>query len=112
MSFPAPTTGLGVAARILVAGNQEVGVPSGKYEVPGYNNVVLSVSGANGPETFQLNPSVVDVSNTPIALGTKYTLASVAASTGGAGILVASAVAASSDGEAVYTVASGGTTNE
>jgi hypothetical protein len=112
MSFPAPTTGLGVAARLLVAGNQYIGVPAGKTTVPGYNNVVLSLSGANGPETFQLSPSVVDVSNTPVALGTKYTLASVAASTGGAGILTVSAVAASSDGEAVYTVSSGGTTNE
>jgi hypothetical protein len=112
MSYPAPTTGIGVAARVRVAGNQYIGIPSGKQLVPGYNNVVLSLSAANGPTTFQLNPEITDVANNVIALGTSYTLASVAASTGGAGILVASAVAASSDGEAIYTVTSGGTTNE
>jgi hypothetical protein len=112
MSYPAPTTGLGVAAKILVAGNDYVGVPSGKQTVPGYNKVKLSLSGANGPTTFQINPEIVDASGTVVALGTKYAVASVAASTGGAGILVASAIAASSGGTAVITVASGGSANE
>ena len=112
MSYPAPTTGLGVAAKIAVAGNQYVGIPSGKQTVPGYNDVVLSISGNNGPTTFQLDPSVVDASGAPVALGTKYTLASVAASTGGAGILVVSAIAASTGGTAVLTVTSGGTANQ
>ena len=111
MSFPAPTTGIGVAAKVLVAGNDYVGVPSGKQQVPGYNNVVLSLSGANGPTTFQLNPEITDVKGTPISAGTAYTLTAVAASSA-PGILQVSAVANASDGEAVYTVASGGTANE
>ena len=111
MSFPAPTTGVGVAAKILVAGNQIIGVPAGTALVPGHNNVVLSLSGLNGLTTFQLDPQVVDVKNNPVTPGTSYTLSSVAASSG-PGILVASAVAASSGNTAVYTVASGGTANQ
>lgn len=80
MSYPAPTSGLGVAAKILVPGN--VGFPSGKQFVPGYNNVRLSVSGNNGPTTFQLNPEIVDVKNNPVAFGTQYTLTAVAVSSG------------------------------
>lgn len=101
MSYPTPTTGLGVAALIRVAGNQEVG-PAGKASLPGYNNVVLSVGGLNGPETFQLSPELLDASGAVIALGTKYAIASVAASSN-AGILVLTSVAASSGGTAVYT---------
>jgi hypothetical protein len=100
MSFPAPTTGLGVAAKINVAGN--VNAPSGKSQVPGYNNVVLSLSGANGPTTFQLNPQIVDVKNNIVDFGTTYTLSSVAVSSG-PDSLVLSAVAAPSGGTAVYT---------
>jgi hypothetical protein len=111
MSFPAPTTGLGVAAKILVAGNVEVGVPAGKTTVPGYNNVVLSLSGNNGQTTFQLDPQVVDVANVPVVPGTSYALTQVAASSGPEQLTV-SAVAASSGGTAVYTVTSGGTTNQ
>jgi len=109
MSFPAPTTGIGVAAKLNVAGNTNS--PSGKQFVPGYNKVVLSLSGANGPTTFQLNPEVVDVHNTSVTPGTSYALTAVAASSG-PGQLAVSAVAASSGNQAAYTVASGGTTNE
>ncbi len=109
MSFPAPTTGLGVAAKINVAGN--VNAPSGKSQVPGYNNVVLSLSGANGPTTFQLNPQIVDAKNNIVTFGTAYTLSSVAVSSG-PDILVLSAVAASSGGTAVYTgTITGGSSN-
>jgi len=103
MSYPAPTTGLGVAAKIAVAGNQYIGVPSGKQTVPGYNDVVLSIGGLNGPTTFQLSPSVVDASGAPVALGTKYVMASVANSSIAVGPLTLTAVAASSGGTAVYT---------
>ena len=102
MSYPAPTTGLGVAALIRVAGNQEVG-PAGKASLPGYNNVVLSVGGLNGPETFQLSPELLDAGGNVIALGTKYVLASVANSSVAVGPLTLTSVAASSGGEAVYT---------
>jgi hypothetical protein len=102
MSFPAPTTGIGVAAKILVPGNVEIGVPAGKALVPGYNNVQLSLSGLNGQTTFQLDPQIVDVKNTPVAPGTAYTLTAVAASSG-PGILTLTSVAASSGGTAVYT---------
>lgn len=108
-SYPTQTTGLGIPVQVLVAGN--VNVPANKTTVPGYNRVVLSLSGANGPTTFQLNPQIADVSGAEVNQGTAYVLASVAASSG-PGILVASAVAASSGGVAVYTVTSGGTTNE
>jgi hypothetical protein len=102
MSFPAPTTGVGIAANILVAGNTFDG-PAGKSKVPGYNNVVLSLSGNNGPTTFQLDPEVVDVKGNPIALGTSYTLASVANSSSVTGPLTLTSVAASSGTTAVYT---------
>lgn len=87
MSFPAPTSGLGVAARINVSGN-------GKFApsvIPGKNDVVLSLSGLNGPTTFQLNPQLVDAANNPVTLGTVYTLSAVAGST--PGTLTLSAVA-------------------
>lgn len=99
MSFPAPTTGLGVAAKILVSGNVNIGQ---KRFVPGYNDVVLSLSGANGPTTYQLNPDVTDVANTPVAAGTSYTLSSVAASSG-PGALTLTSVAAPSGNTTVYT---------
>lgn len=109
MSYPAPTTGLGVAAKILVAGN--VSAPAGKTQVPGYNNVVLSLSGNNGPTTFQLNPELVDVKNNVVSPGTSYALTQVANSSGPEQ-LTASAIAASSGNTAVVTVSSGGTTNQ
>lgn len=104
------TTGLGVAAKILVAGND--GKPNTK--VPAV--VHLSLSGASGyPTTFQLDPSLVDVANTPIAPSTTVlTLSAVAASTPGVitltavgvvdpGVLTLSAAATASGGTTVYT---------
>lgn len=91
MSFPAPTTGIGVAAKINVAGN--VTAPSGKAFVPGYNDVKLSLSGTVYPTTFQLNPEIVDVANTPVELGTVYVLASVASSSGNTAVYTGTIVA-------------------
>lgn len=107
MSFPAPTTGIGVAAKILVSGNVNIGQ---KRFVPGYNDVILSLSGANGPTTFQLNPDVADVANTPLALGTAYTLASVAVSSG-PGALVLTAVAPSGNTMIATGTITGGGSN-
>ena len=116
MAFiPSQTSGLGVAAKIGVAGNQ------GTSQVPGKNNVILSVSGATYnsvtyASTFQLNPQIQDVSGASITPGTAFTLSAAANASGGtttytgtitgAGTaLTLSAVAASSStaGTAVYT---------
>jgi hypothetical protein len=108
-SYPAPTTGLGVAAKIVSAGN--VNTVAGKASVPGYNDVVLSLSGANGPTTFQLNPQIQDASGAEIDPGTALTLTAVAASSG-PGIITLTSVAASSGGSAVYEgTTSGGGSN-
>ena len=108
-SYPAPTTGLGVAAKIVSAGN--VNTVAGKGSVPGYNDVVLSLSGANGPTTFQLNPQIQDASGAEIDPGTALTLTAVAASSG-PGIITLTSVAASSGGSAVYEgTTSGGGSN-
>jgi hypothetical protein len=99
--YPSPTTGLGVAAKIAVAGNV---VPLGqdaKASVNGYNNVVLSLSGTDFPTTFQLNPQLQDAAGNEVTLGTQFTLTSVA--NGSITVLTLSAVAASSNGTAVYT---------
>jgi hypothetical protein len=93
--FPSPTTGLGVAAKIVVEGNE------GSKTTPGYNNVVLSVSGTNGQTTFQLNPQLQDAAGNEITPGTAFTLTSVASSS--PGTLTLTAVAASVNGDAVYT---------
>lgn len=97
MAFQA-TTGLGVAAKIVVVGNE---IPASTK--PGYNNVTLSLSGANGfPTTFQLNPNIEDAAGNEITPGTALTLSAVAASSPGSFTL--SAVAASgAAGTAVYT---------
>lgn len=100
-TFPNPTTGLGVAAKVVVPGNT---VPLGeqaKSGVNGYNNVVLSLSGVNGPTTFQLNPKLQDALGNEVAAGTAFTLTSVAV--GSNPQLTLSAVATSSGGVAVYT---------
>lgn len=107
MSFPAQTTGLGVAAKIAVAGNE---TPISTK--PGYNQVTLSLSGAHGfPETFQLNPIIEDASGSPITPGTVFTL--TAAGTAAAfSTLTLTAVATSSAGTAVYTgTITGGASN-
>jgi hypothetical protein len=93
--YPSPTTGLAVAAKIVVEGNQ------GSNTTPGYNDVVLSVSGANGPSTFQLNPNLEDAAGNEITPGTAFTLTAVAG--GSPGPLTLTAVAASANGVAVYT---------
>lgn len=82
MSFPAQTTGIGVAAKILVEGNVPE-TPANKRDVPGYNDVFLSLSGTDGPTTFQLNPEIVDAAGNPVELGTVFTLSAVAASAPG-----------------------------
>src|ERR1700735_4435336 len=75
MSFPAATSGLGVAAKIAVQGNE-----TPLSTVPGKNQVTISLSGANGPENFQLNPVIEDVAGNPITPGTAFVVASVATS--------------------------------
>lgn len=101
MTFPSPTTGLGVAAKIVVEGNVVPAGQESKAGVNGYNNVVLSLSGANGPTTFQLNPQLQDAGGNEIDPGTAFTLTSVA--TGSNPQLTLTAVAASSGNTAVFT---------
>jgi hypothetical protein len=92
-SYPTQTTGLGVAAKIAVAGNL-----AGGTTVPGYNDVTLSLSGATYggvtyPETFQLNPNLEDVSGAEITPGTSYTLTAVANSSGNTAVYTGTIVA-------------------
>lgn len=75
--YPSPTTGLGVAANILVAGN------GGTKTTPGYNNVTLSVSGTGFATTFQLNPQLVDAAGNEVTQGTQFTLTAAANASGG-----------------------------
>lgn len=75
--YPAATTGLGVAANILVAGNVNAGVTT-----PGKNPVYLSLSATTYPTTFQLNPDLVDVSGAAITPGTAFTLTAAANASG------------------------------
>lgn len=92
MPYPSPTSGVGVPVKILVAGNE-----TGGTLVPGYNDVTLSLSATGFPSSFQLNPELVDVAGTPVALATA---------------LVLSAVASASSGTSVYTgTITGGGTN-
>lgn len=77
MAFiPSPTTGLGVAAKIAVAGN------GGSSTVPGKNNVTLSVSATGYASTFQLNPDIQDVSGANYVAGTVFTLTAAANAVG------------------------------
>ncbi len=97
MSIPSQTTGLSVAAKIVVQGNQ---LPLSSKQ--GYNNVILSVSGANGfPTTFQLDPNIEDVAGNEYTQGTALVLTAVAASA--PGVFTLTAVAAAANGVAVYT---------
>lgn len=80
-SYPSPTTGVGVAANILVAGNAPT--VDSKANLPGYNNVILSISGTTYPTSFQLNPEIVDAAGTPVELGTEFTLSAAANASGG-----------------------------
>src|SRR5208337_2818557 len=68
---------------------------------PGYNDIVLSLSGTNGQTTFQLNPQIQDVAGNEIDPGTSFVLTSVASSSPGA--LTLTSVAASVNGTAAYT---------
>jgi hypothetical protein len=108
MSFPAQTTGVGVAAKIIVAGN--VAAPAGKFQVPGYNNLFLSLSGTANPfpTSFQLNPEVVDVKNNGVSLGTAYTVTAVAAAVPGPLTLSAAAVSVAGAQVLTGTFATGG----
>jgi hypothetical protein len=99
--YPSPTTGLGVAAKIVVPGNTAPAGQESKAGVNGYNNVVLSLSGTNGPTTFQLEPQLQDAAGNEVAAGTQFTLTSVA--TGSEPQLTLTAVAAASGNQAVYT---------
>lgn len=103
-SYPTQTTGLGVAAKIAVQGNQ------GTSTKPGYNNVVLSVGGTNGQTTFQLNPQIQDASGATYdpSADTVFAITSVASPSPGP--LTLTSVAASSNGTAVYagTITGGG----
>src|ERR1700744_87384 len=87
------TTGLGVAAQIAVSGNDPNQIHSTK--------VKLSVSGANGATTFQLDPVLQDASGNPVATGTPLVLTAVAAATPVP--LVLTAAAAASNGVTAYT---------
>jgi len=106
--YPSPTTGLGVAAKIVVPGNVVPDGQEAKADVNGYNNVVLSLSGANGPTTFQLDPQLQDVAGNPIDPGTSYALTQVA--NGSNPVLTLTGVAAASGETAVYsgTITGGG----
>ncbi len=82
MPYPLPTSGSGIPARIKIAGTENAGDTT-----PGYNDIVLSMSGSDGnPETFQLSPIIVDALGVPLALGTQFTLSAVAASSGGTAV--------------------------
>jgi trimeric autotransporter adhesin len=94
--YPAATTGLGVAAKIAVAGNIN---PANT--TPGYNNVFLSLAGTDGPTTFQLEPNLEDIAGNEITPGTPLVLTAVAASS--IGVLTLSAAAAAANGVTVYT---------
>jgi uncharacterized protein YjdB len=72
------TTGLGVAAKVAVAGNQNSG-----SVVPGLNTLTLSLSATGFPSTFQLNPSLQDAGSNPIAPGTALTLSAAANASSG-----------------------------
>jgi cell wall-associated NlpC family hydrolase len=74
MAFsPTPTNGLGVAAKVVVPGNE-----SPVSTKPGYNQVTLSLSGTGFPATFQLDPTLEDASGNEITPGTVYTLSAAA----------------------------------
>lgn len=106
-SYPTATTGLGVAAQIVVAGNQ---VPAAK----GAQYVTLSLTNNEWPSTFQLTPQIQDVAGNEVNLGTAFTLTSVAASLPAAYTLASVAASTSVGGvlQAVYTgTITGGASN-
>lgn len=101
MSYPAATSGLGIAAKIAVTGTE-----TPLSSKPGYNQVTISLSGANGlPENFQLDPVLEDAGGNVITPGTAFVVASVAASAAQFTETL-SAVAASVGTTAAYTTSS------
>jgi hypothetical protein len=98
--YPAPTTGLGVAAAIKVQGNE-----TPLSTTPGYNNVTLSLSATGFPQSFQLDPVLEDAGGNVITPGTAFVVASVASSAAQFTETL-SAAAAASAGSTVYTTSS------
>jgi len=101
MAFNA-TTGLGVAAKIAVAGNQV------SSTVPGKNVVILSVSGAtyNGvtyASTFQLSPDIQDASGAHYTAGTAFVLSAAATSSGNTAVYTGTITGGGSNAFAGYT---------
>lgn len=96
MAFQA-TTGLGVAAKIAVAGN------GGTSTVPGKNNVTLSVSSTGFTNTFQLNPVIQDVAGNSITPGTAFTLSAAANASGGTTAYTGTITGGGSNAFAGYT---------
>ena len=94
------TTGLGVAAKIVVPGN--VQFQSAYSTVPGYNVVVLSLSGTKGPQTFQLVPVLEDVAGNVQSqtAGTEY----VSYGAGVATVSSSGLITAVKEGESVVEV--------
>lgn len=97
---PSPTSGIGVAARVVTTGN--INPPS---NVPGKNGIILSLSGTAGtsgyPSTFQLTPEIEDVKGNPVSAGTVFTVTSVAAASPAPYTLTAAALAVA--GQTTYT---------
>ena len=101
-TIPSQTTGLGVAAKIAVAGN------GGASTVPGKNNVTLSVSATGYASTFQLNPDIQDASGAHYEAGTVFTLSAV---TGATGVYTGTITGGGSNAFAGYTFVVAGFTN-
>lgn len=98
MTFiPSPTSGLGVAAKIAVAGN------GGSSVVPGYNNVTLSVSGTGHATTFQLTPDIQDAAGNHYTAGTVFTLSAAGNASGGSTIYTGTITGGGSNAFAGYT---------
>jgi hypothetical protein len=96
-TIPSQTTGLGVAAKIAVAGNQ------GTSTTPGYNPVILSVSATGYASTFQLNPDIQDAAGNHYTAGTAFTLTSVASSSGNTAVYTGTITGGGSNAFAGYT---------
>lgn len=91
------TTGLGTPTQLVVAGND--------VNVHGSQKVVLSLTSAGWPTTFQLEPLIQDAGGNELAAGTAFTLTSVASASPGSLTLSAVAAPTSTGGvtTAVYT---------
>lgn len=105
MSYPSQTDGLGVAAKIAVAGN------GGSSTIPGKNNVTLSVSSTGYANTFQLNPDIQDVSGAHYTAGTVFTLSAAANAVGDTTDYTGTITGGGSNAFAGYTFVVAGFTN-